>query len=200
MVLRKIGAEVGFALVGALVWGEVEHWRASRRRLGAGVDGGGSGTAVVVLGYRNAGERPNAVNRWRVRAGLRSLDGAGSVLVVCGGPVGGARPEADLLAGHARALGYRGPLLREPRSRTTWENVREVGPLLEGFARIKVVSNPFHAEKAREYLWRQHPHLAARLVRARDQRVGEWLLLKPLLAVRGRRSLRRVDAGGQRRA
>ncbi|ACU37394.1 YdcF family protein [Actinosynnema mirum] len=130
----------------------------------------------------------------------RGVVGVGSLLVVCGGAVGGTRPEADLLAEHARALGYRGPLLREAGSRTTWENVREVGPLLEGFARIRLVSNPFHAEKAREYLWRQHPHLAARLVRAGDQRVGEWLLLKPLLAVLGRRRMRHVDAGGLRRA
>lgn len=47
--------------------------------------------AVVVLGYRNRGARANYINRYRVRAGLRSLDPAtdDSVLVLCGGTVAG---------------------------------------------------------------------------------------------------------------
>ena len=47
--------------------------------------------AVVVLGYRNRGARANYINRYRVRAGLRSLDPAAddSVLVLCGGTVAG---------------------------------------------------------------------------------------------------------------
>lgn len=51
--------------------------------------------AVVVLGYRNEGERINAVNRFRVRAALRTLDPAAgeSVLVCCGGAVGGPVPD-----------------------------------------------------------------------------------------------------------
>ena len=102
-----------------LAWGELVHWRASRRCLGrgeaakgqafrqarrrshvqaggrasdarqrdigeaggkreAGVGEGagveaGVGKAVVVLGFANRGARANFVNRYRVRAGLRSL-------------------------------------------------------------------------------------------------------------------------------
>lgn len=102
-----------------LAWGELVHWRASRRCLGrgeaakgqafrqarrrshvqaggrasdarqrdngeaggkreAGVGEGagveaGVGKAVVVLGFANRGVRANFVNRYRVRAGLRSL-------------------------------------------------------------------------------------------------------------------------------
>ena len=102
-----------------LAWGELVHWRASRRCLGrgeaakgqafrqarrrshvqtggrasdarqrdigeaggkreAGVGeedtvGAGVGKAVVVLGFANRGARANFVNRYRVRAGLRSL-------------------------------------------------------------------------------------------------------------------------------
>ncbi|WP_234995731.1 YdcF family protein [Streptoalloteichus hindustanus] len=150
---------------------------------------------VVVLGYRNRGNRINAVNRWRVRAGLRSLDGAQARLVLSGGPVGGARPEAELMADYARRRrGYRGRLCVETESTTTWENIRNVIPLIEDADRIKIVSHSLHAEKARAYLWRQRPDLAARLVRARDYRPGEWLLAKPALALLGRRNLRRITS------
>jgi uncharacterized SAM-binding protein YcdF (DUF218 family) len=179
-------------VLGLLGWGEVEHWRASRRRLGSVAAEQGAGEAVVVLGYRNRGDRINAVNRWRVRAGLRSLEGARACLVLSGGAVGGGRPEAELMADYARASGYRGPLCTETQSRSTWQNVGNVIPLIEDADRIKIVSHSLHAEKARAYLERQRPDLAARLVRGRDYRFGEWLLVKPALAVLGRRNLRRI--------
>jgi uncharacterized SAM-binding protein YcdF (DUF218 family) len=181
-----------WGVVAVLGWGEVVHWRASRRRLGntAGV----GGEAVVVLGFRNRGGRANVVNRWRVRAGIRSFDGPG-VLVLCGGAVAGGRAEAELMAEYARKVcGYRGPLVVENASRSTWQNVEFVVPLIEDAARIKIVSHSLHAEKAREYLWRQRPDLAARLVRGRDYRPGEWLLVKPALAVLGLKNLRRIAA------
>lgn len=96
-----------------LAWGELVHWRASRKCLGRGdaakgqafrqarrrsraevlgrapearqrdvgeADGkreAGVGKAVVVLGFANRGARANFVNRYRVRAGLRSLGSEG---------------------------------------------------------------------------------------------------------------------------
>ncbi|MFD0691943.1 YdcF family protein [Actinomadura fibrosa] len=197
--MKPITAGFCCAVLAVLGWGEVEHWRASRRRLGSTESGPGAREAVVVLGFRNRGDRINAVNRWRLRAGLRSLDGPRTRLVLSGGPVGGGRPEADLMASYARTrYGYRGPLLVETESRSTWENVANVIPLIEDAERIKVVSHSLHAEKARAYLWLQRPDLAARLVRARDYRPGEWLLLKPALALLGRRNLRRVGGDGRR--
>ncbi|MFI0424892.1 YdcF family protein [Spongiactinospora sp. 9N601] len=182
------------ALVLALLgWGEAEHWRASKRRLGSAAPGHGTSEAVVVLGFRNRGNRINAVNRWRVRAGLRSLDRAEGRLVLSGGPAGGDRPEAELMANYARGIcRYRGELLVETESRSTWENVRNVIPLIEDADSIKIVSHSLHAEKARAYLWRQRPDLATRLVRARDYRLGEWILVKPALALLGLRNLRRM--------
>ncbi|MGW0228418.1 hypothetical protein ACWDWO_08890 [Actinopolymorpha singaporensis] len=70
----------------AMAWAEAVHWRASRRL--ANPDREGT-EAVVVLGYRNPDEsRANAMNRWRARAGLRSVDPAApsSRVVFCGGP------------------------------------------------------------------------------------------------------------------
>ncbi len=56
-----------------------------------------------MLGYRNRGTRANIINRWRVRAGLRSAQpGAGpSRLLLCGGAVGGSMAEAELMACYA---------------------------------------------------------------------------------------------------
>jgi uncharacterized SAM-binding protein YcdF (DUF218 family) len=173
-------------------WAEWEHWRSSRRALGAAPGPPGSAEAVVVLGYRNRGRRANFVNRWRVRAGLRSLSSGRSRLVLCGGAAGGPVAEATLMAEYARQRGYRGSVELETESRSTWENVLGAVPLIEDAGRIKIVSNSLHAEKARHYLRRQRPDLADRLVRAEDHRFGELLLLKPVLAGLGRWKLRRL--------
>ncbi|GAA4172697.1 YdcF family protein [Gryllotalpicola koreensis] len=163
---------------------EVLHWRASRSELGGGARGDGT-EAVVVLGYRNRGGRANRVNRWRVRAGIRSFDPAARerLLVLCGGSVGGSVPEAELMAAYARELGYVGLITRERASRTTWENVENAMVLIEGAATIKIVSNSLHAAKARGYLRQLRPDLASRLARADDYRFGEQWWLKPAAVI-----------------
>ncbi|HJT02774.1 MAG TPA: YdcF family protein [Pseudonocardiaceae bacterium] len=151
---------------------------------------------MVVLGFRNRGDRANAINRWRVRAGLRSQApqlGA-SRLVLCGGNSGGSATEAELMACYAiEQLGYQGELVLASESHSTWENVQYAIPLIEDVDRIKIVSHPLHAEKGRVYLARRRPELAAKLVPAKDYEFGEWILVKPLLAVLGLRNLRRID-------
>jgi uncharacterized SAM-binding protein YcdF (DUF218 family) len=172
---------------GVLLWGELAHWLSSRGRMGTRPAGAGAGTgeAVVVLGFGDRGDRANFLNRWRVRAGLRSLDPerGPSRLVLAGGPVTGEVPEAELMARYARELGYTGELITELTSRSTRENVENVIPLIEDAGRIKIVSNSVHAGRARGYLWRLRPDLAERLVPAADYRFGELILLKPALAV-----------------
>lgn len=178
-----------------LLWGELENWRSSRRLVGTAT---GASEAVVVLGYRNRRRRANAVNRWRVRAGLRSLGPSATSrrLVLCGGATSGDRPEAELMAEYARdSCGYRGELRLEGRSLNTWENIRNAIPLIEDVETIKIVSHPFHAEKGRLYLTRQRPDLAAHLVRGADYRFGEWIALKPLAAILGRWILWRAKTG-----
>jgi uncharacterized SAM-binding protein YcdF (DUF218 family) len=186
-----VAAGVACALMG---WGEVAHWQASRRLLGSG---GSGAEAVVVLGCRNANpHRANALNRWRVRAALRSVDPGndGARVVFCGGSVGNADvSEAALMARYAvQERGYRGSVVLEEQSRSTWQNIRNVAPLLADAGRIKIVSNPLHGQKARLYLHRQRPDLARRLVRAADYRVGEWAVLKPLFAAYGLLTMRRA--------
>jgi uncharacterized SAM-binding protein YcdF (DUF218 family) len=187
-----------------VAWGELEHWRASRRGFErVGIDASPTTSdareAVVVLGFRNRGTRANYLNRWRVRAGIRSLSvhAAESRLVLCGGPTASPLAESMLMAAYARdELHYAGELDTETESTSTWENIRGAIPLIESADQIKIVSNSLHAEKARIYLGRLRPDLAARLAPAKDYRFGELLLLKPVLAVIGLRNLGRARAEG----
>jgi uncharacterized SAM-binding protein YcdF (DUF218 family) len=176
----------GFAAYTTLaVWAEIVHWRSSLRMLGTS-PGSGDTEAVVVLGYGNRGERANFVNRYRVRAGIRSLGrSADSILVMCGGTVEGDVPEAVVMERYAREeLDYTGRIVIEPDSRSTWENIENAIPLIEHADVIKIVSNSPHAEVAREYLWQLRPDLAERLVRADDHRFGEIVPLKIGAALR----------------
>lgn len=178
-----------------LGWGEYVHWRASRRRVNRHAATAPGTEAVVVLGFHNRGERANALNGWRVRAGLRSRAPhlGESRLVLCGGNPGGPVSEAEVMARYAAdRCGYRGEILLETESRTTRENVRNAIPLIENADRIKIVSNSLHAEKARGYLVEQRPDLAGKLAPAKDYRFGELIVLKPLLAIKGPRRLRRL--------
>jgi uncharacterized SAM-binding protein YcdF (DUF218 family) len=188
---------VGFAAV--LSWGEWVDWRASRRGVTRASHSSGS-EAIVVLGYGNRGTRANYLNRYRVRAGLRSIGPQASetVLILSGGTVHSSIPEAELMAQYAReTLGYTGRLQVETESRSTLENIQNVVPLIEGFDTIKIVSNSLHAEMARGYLLTLRPDLAARLARAEEYRFGEITLLKPfsaVLALRHTRQRRRASS------
>ncbi|MEU2421139.1 YdcF family protein [Streptomyces sp. NPDC007851] len=187
----------GWAAAGvvALAWGEWVNWRWSRVLVG---NNEGASEAVIVLGYRNPQATANAINRWRVRAGIRSIavDGAQRTRVIfTGGATGSSAAEAKLMADYATSvLGFDGTVLLEDQSATTWENITNVIPLLEDVDRIKIASQPAHALKARAYLRRQRPDLAERLVRADDYRPGEWTVVKPLLALYGLWTLRGLKA------
>lgn len=195
MRLPAIAGLLGGLTAAALGWGEGVSWRASRALTGP--DRGGT-EVIICLGYRNRSpHRANALNRWRVRAALRSIDPAApaSRVIMSGGSRSPGRTpaEATLMARYAAdELGFGGELVQEARSRTTWDNVEHCLPLIGEPDRIKIISNPLHALKARDYLHRQAPSLARRLVRGRDYRFGEWIALKPVFALYGLRALRRA--------
>ncbi|MFG2077728.1 YdcF family protein [Nonomuraea maritima] len=188
---RRTGLAVAGALV--LAWGEWMNWRWSRTLVG---NRRGVSEAVVVLGYRNPRARANVVNRRRVRAGLRSIAADHELhtrVIFTGGATTTDVAEAQLMADYAKSvLNFDGTIVLEEESRTTWENITNVIPLIEDVDRIKIVSQPAHALKARAYLRRQRPDLADRLAPAADYRPGEWLLLKPLLALYGLWTLRNL--------
>jgi hypothetical protein len=192
-VATAVAACAVAAVAGVLAWGEAVEWRASRQQLGHGRSAGGL-EAVVVLGYGNVGHRANYLNRYRVRAGIRSIDPAAreSVLVLCGGTVAGDEAEAVLMERYARdELGFTGPILLDETSRTTRENIRNAIPLIEDADSIKIVSNAVHAVKGRSSLWKQRPDLAERLARGREYRFGELTFVKPLAAYRNLEDRRR---------
>lgn len=180
----------GFAAYTALAaWAEFVNWRSSWRMLGipAPVTAERPATeAVVVLGYGNHGESANFVNRYRVRASIRSIDrDADTTVVMCGGTVEGDTPEAVIMERFAREeLDYTGRIVLEPSSRSTWENIENAIPLIEHADVIKIVSNSPHAEVGREYLRQQRPDLADRLVRADEHRLGEIVPMKIGAALR----------------
>lgn len=52
------------------------------------------------------------------------------------------------MADYAKSvLGFDGTVILEDQSRTTWENITNVIPLLEDVDRIKIVSQPAHASR-----------------------------------------------------
>ncbi|MFD8863792.1 YdcF family protein [Streptomyces sp. NPDC059590] len=191
----RLWTGVAVAGAAALAWGEWLNWRWSRALVG---NSGGAVEAVIVLGYRNPQATANLINRWRVRAAIRSVDADrahGTRVIFSGGATSGGASEAQLMADYAKSvLAFDGTVVLEDQSRTTWENITNVIPLLEDVDRIKIASQPAHALKARAYLRRQRPDLAEKLVRADDYHPGEWMVVKPLLALYGLRTLRGLEA------
>ncbi|MFJ2297060.1 YdcF family protein [Streptomyces sp. NPDC087894] len=181
--------------------GRVVELALSRALVGSN---GGASAAVVVLGYRNPQATATLINRWRVRAGIRSIaaDGAhGACVIFSGGATSSGAAEAQLMADYATSvLDFDGTVLLEDQSTTTWENIANVIPLLEEVDRIKIASQSAHALRARAYLRRQRPDLAERLVRADDCRPGEWVVVKPcwLCTDFGRSAASRPTSGRSR--
>ncbi len=212
--LPFVVALVGSAALATLTYGEAVHARASaqaRAELGGKPQHWGDADAphrsptasVIVLGFANRGNCPNAANRWRARIGARTAlrlasTGASVTVVCCGGAVRGIRPESDLLAAALRANGWLGEIRYDRESVSTWENIVNARKLLGDPAMIALCSNGLHAAKARAYLRRQDPQLARQLVPADDYRLGEMILLKPVFAAVGLWKLaaaRRVSRG-----
>ncbi len=187
MRTRPLLVAAGASAAVAFVASEVAHRLASTRGLDPRRPGTEVGReAILVLGYGNRGPRANAINRYRVRAGLRSMDprATSSTLILCGGSVMGTEPEARILARYARdELGYRGPLDLEDTSTSTRENIANAIPFLEDADTIRIVSDSVHAAKARPYLRELRPDLAERLARAEEYRVGEVPWMKPTVLV-----------------
>lgn len=200
-----LGAYLGAGALAASVLvavGSVVNRVAARRSLGANPAPGR--TVVVVLGFRNAGTRINAVNRWRARAGVATAEALDADLVVFSGGGPGGAVEADLLAREALRAGLRRPTVRERTSRTTRENLAFSVDHLETATRIALVSNPLHAQRARAHLRDLRPDLADRLVAPVVVAEGLWVVALPLaslyelavrLVLRASASSKRVNDG-----
>jgi uncharacterized SAM-binding protein YcdF (DUF218 family) len=165
---------------------EAAHWVASRLAFPVASTASpdeGSSEVVVVLGCvtgRNG--RVTADQRWRTRIAVRSRAADSQTLFVfTGGATRGASvTEAATMAAFARtSCGIPAELIAtETEARSTWENLAFTTPFLEAAGRIKLVSDPLHAARARRYLRQSRPDLFARLSRTDDYRPGEHPGLK----------------------
>ena len=142
---------LGYAAIHAMIWRHglrlLDH---PPQRAADAAGQTGIGPAVAV--------RPVAQDQRRVDAGI-ALANAGFVrsLVLSGGiDREDGRIEAEVMERHARVSGYRGPLLLEPVSSSTRENLSMSRDLLKaaGVKSVIIVTEPYH-------LWR-----AERLARA----------------------------------
>jgi uncharacterized SAM-binding protein YcdF (DUF218 family) len=62
------------------------------------------------------------------------------------------------MASYAESVGVPAGLIEtETRARSTWENIEYSLPLVDGFDRLAIVSDPLHAARARRYLIAQRP-------------------------------------------
>ena len=153
---------------------------------------------VLVLGCRSSSRgRLRLMQRWCTRIAVRSTEVPAARFVFTGAPTRGGASEASLMADYAvSALSVpRENVVLEECARTTWENIAYSIPLIEQAPSIKIASNTFHARRARKYLAKQSPLLAARLHRARDYVPGELVLARLLLALYEWRRSRRERRG-----
>lgn len=109
--------------------------------------------AIVILGAAMLpdGPSPALIRRARHGAQVRAATRA-DLVVVCGGPEGTARTEADAMAGVLIEEGVPDRMiLRERRSATTFENLAFACPMLAECAvsEIVLVSDGYHLPRAR---------------------------------------------------
>jgi vancomycin permeability regulator SanA len=180
-----LGVVAAGAVLGVVVV-ELSHYLAMRAMAasfpGGRPDRGEASEAVIVLGFppRRDGQT-NAIQRWRCRIAVRSLDpGRSSALIMTGAATNGPRSEAEVMAGYARdALGVPAEqIMLEERARSTWDNIQFSLPLAEQFTVIKIASDPFHVRRAHRYVARIRPDLVTRLEPAECYRPGEYLVVK----------------------
>ena len=97
------------------------------------------------------------------------------------------------MAAYAVQLGVPATAVRtETKAMSTWQNIELSLPMVDGFDRLAIVSDPLHAACGRRFVRAQRPDLAAHLVSA-----GEYRLLERPLAQgahRGIRDLRRTTS------
>ena len=169
----------GVGLAGVL-WAipQAAHAWATRQDYGASPKPGAS-EALLVLGCptRDDGSL-HPVQRWRLAIAARTMNPRVERVVFTGTTAKTQVSEAAAMAAHARAVGIADELIvLEEKALSTWQNVEYSAPLVEEFDVLRIVSDPLHAWRARQYLARQRPDLAGKLAPAVD-RFGEQPFFK----------------------
>ena len=141
----KAALAVVSGALGTVLLSEALHWRASRRFLGRGHAPGRC--ALVVLGFpaRRDG-RLHPIQKWRTDIAKRAFASLGAERIVfSGGPSRGRPSEAGTMAAYAMQLGVpAGSVRTETKAMSTWQNIELSLPMVEGFDRLAIVSDPLH--------------------------------------------------------
>ena len=174
----------------------IGHWadrhkigKSPRRRhikaktLGAApASGTGQRHTIIVLGWPS---RPDGsihpVQRWRVKIARRSIVcDCDTRLVFTGFSPDPTRPsEAATMARIAKNMGVPDAMMvLEEEATSTWQNLVNTQRWMEDADAVQIASNPLHAWRARRFLRRINPRVAAKLIPARDYRFGEYLTWK----------------------
>jgi uncharacterized SAM-binding protein YcdF (DUF218 family) len=177
----KAALTLSCGALGVVFLSEALHWRASKKFLGAGHEAGRG--ALVVLGFparRDGSLHP--IQKWRTEMASRAFASLGAELIVfSGGPSRGRPSEAETMAAYALQLGLPATSVRtETEALSTWQNIQLALPMVEGFDRLAIVSDPLHAARGRRFVRAQRPDMAAHLVSAGEYRLFErWWLKVP---------------------
>lgn len=136
--------------------------------------------ALLVLGCPSLDDGAlHPAQRWRCEIAARTMNPDVRRVVFTGTSPKTGGSEAAAMAAHARTLGIPSRLIvLEEEALSTWQNLEFSAPLMEEFDTIRIVSDPMHAWRARQYLARQRPDLAARLAPVVDLPVGRHWRMK----------------------
>jgi uncharacterized SAM-binding protein YcdF (DUF218 family) len=119
------------------------------------------------------------IQKWRTDIAKRAFASLGAERIVfSGGPSRGRPSEAETMAAYALALGLPPTSVRtETKAMSTWQNIEFSLPMVEGFNRLAIVSDPLHAARGRRFVGAQRPDLASHLVSAGEYKLFErpWL-------------------------
>lgn len=161
---------VGAAVVVAIP--EAAHAVASRLALGKPPSDPERTEAMIVLGCPTTPDGDlHPLQRWRVDIAARTMNPRVRVVVFTGTTAKTGVSEARSMADYARSRGIPADLITlEEQALSTWQNLEYSAPLVERFDVLRLVSDPMHAWRARQFLARQNPTLAAKLAPADDFR------------------------------
>lgn len=125
--------------------------------------------SVLVLGYSTKTDgTPHPAQHFRVQAGVDAYrENRCGHIILSGGAAKNQYVEADTMAEIARGLGVpENDIIIENSSRTTWENIGCSARYLDKDSRVLLVSDVFHAQRAKRYACRQDAALCSKVIAA----------------------------------
>lgn len=154
------------------------RWAAAQSYGGQAIEVGTE--AILVLGCPSRDDGSlHPLQRWRCDIAARTMNPRVGRVVFTGRTGDREASEAAVMAESARSLGIPDRVVvLEEEARSTWENLHYSAQLVEEFDVVRIVSDPMHGWRARQFLAGQRPDLAAKLAPARDHRWLERPVLK----------------------